>query len=188
MLTQAIAAAFVLWPTPPSAKQDLPESLAMASRSTILPLCILARPELQSSRPHTEPEILDFQKEHFKVKKKQKEHVKVKKCYFSAQEKRAQRLTFWVRRPPGGVGGFHAKGRWPKSSCPPSKVCLPWVSKTGIWDVPGIVRDVPDPWGCSKSLCKKSLCAFFVPDFCAPPKMPPKSTKWSEKCVLGHLP
>ena len=24
-------------------------------------------------------------------------------------------------------------------------------------------RDVPDPWGCSKSLCKKSSCAFFVP-------------------------
>ena len=24
-------------------------------------------------------------------------------------------------------------------------------------------RDVPDPWGCSKSLCKKSSCAFVVP-------------------------
>ena len=24
-------------------------------------------------------------------------------------------------------------------------------------------RDVPDPWGCSKHLCKKSSCAFFVP-------------------------
>ena len=24
-------------------------------------------------------------------------------------------------------------------------------------------RDVPDLWGCSKSLCKKSSCAFFVP-------------------------
>ena len=45
------------------------------------------------------------------------------------REKGAQRLTFWVRRPPGGVGVFHVKGWWPKSSCPPSKVCLPWVSK-----------------------------------------------------------
>ena len=44
-------------------------------------------------------------------------------------EKRAQRLTFWVRRPPGRVGVFHAKGWWPKSSCPPSKVRLPWVLK-----------------------------------------------------------
>ena len=24
-------------------------------------------------------------------------------------------------------------------------------------------RDVPDPWGCSKSSCKKTSCAFFVP-------------------------
>ena len=24
-------------------------------------------------------------------------------------------------------------------------------------------RDVPDPWRCSKSFCKKSSCAFFVP-------------------------
>ena len=23
-------------------------------------------------------------------------------------------------------------------------------------------RDVPDPWGCSESLCKKSSCAFIV--------------------------
>ena len=49
------------------------------------------------------------------------------------QEKRAQRLTFWVRRPPGGVEVFLAKGWWPKTSCSPSKVCLPWVSKRGIW-------------------------------------------------------
>ena len=34
-----------------------------------------------------------------------------------------------VQRSPGGVGVFHAKGWWPKSSCPPSKVCLPWASK-----------------------------------------------------------
>ena len=24
-------------------------------------------------------------------------------------------------------------------------------------------RDVPHPWGCSKSLCKKGLCSCFVP-------------------------
>ena len=24
-------------------------------------------------------------------------------------------------------------------------------------------RDVPDPWQCSKSLCKKTSCSFFVP-------------------------
>ena len=81
------------------------------------------------------------------------------------REKRAQRLTFWVRRPPGGVGVFHAKGWWPKSSCPPSKVCLPWVSKTSIRDVPRNFAGMSwlDSWGCSKSLCKKSSCTFFVP-------------------------
>ena len=82
------------------------------------------------------------------------------------QEKRAQRLTFWVRRPPGGVGVFHAKGWWPKSSCPPSKVCLPWVSRRGTGTSQEFCRDIPDPWGCSESLCKKSSCAFFVPYRC----------------------
>ena len=35
-------------------------------------------------------------------------------------------------------------------SSPPSKVCLPCVWKGGTWDV-------PDLWGCSKSLCKKKV-------------------------------
>ena len=79
------------------------------------------------------------------------------------QEKRAQRLTFWVRRPPGGVGAFRAKGWWPKSSCPPSKVCLPWVSTRLIWDVPGILPGCPGPLGVFKKFVQKSSCAFFVP-------------------------
>ena len=56
------------------------------------------------------------------------------------QEKRAQRLTFGVRRPPGRGGGlprdFHAKGWRSEGLCPPSKV---WVWKGGTWDVPGIL-------------------------------------------------
>ena len=66
------------------------------------------------------------------------------------QEKRAQRLTFWVRRPPGGVGVFHVKGWWPKSSCSPSKVCLPWVSKRGISDIPGILPGCPGSLGAQR--------------------------------------
>ena len=50
-----------------------------------------------------------------------------------------------------GVGVFHAKGRWPKSSCSPSKVCLPWVSKRGIWDVLGILPGCPGPLGVFKN-------------------------------------
>ena len=33
-----------------------------------------------------------------------------------------------------------------------------------------VCRDVPDSWGCSKSLCKKSSCAFFVPSYQGPPR------------------
>ena len=84
-------------------------------------------------------------------------------AFLIRQEKRAQRLSFWVRRPPGGVGVFHTKGWWPKTSCPPSKLCLPWVSKRGIRDVPGILPGCPGPLAVFKSLCKKTSCAFFVP-------------------------
>ena len=77
------------------------------------------------------------------------------------QEKRAQRLTFWVRRPPGGVGVFHAKGWWPKSSCSPSKVCLPWVSDRGIWDVPGIVPGCPGALGVFKKFVQKKFVRIF---------------------------
>ena len=81
----------------------------------------------------------------------------------SGKKRRAQRLTFFVRRLPGGERVFQPKGWGSKSSCLPSKICLPWVSKRGIWDVPGILPGCPGPWACSKSLCKKSSCAFFVP-------------------------
>ena len=74
--------------------------------------------------------------------------------------KKSTKINFWVRRPPGGVGVFHAKGWWPKSSCSPSKVCLPWVSTGMSRD---FCRDVPDPWGCSKSLFKKTFVLVFRP-------------------------
>ena len=77
------------------------------------------------------------------------------------QENRAQRLTFGLRRPPGRVGVFHAKAWWPKSSCPPSKVCLPW-RKSGMSQE--FCQDVPDPWRCSKSLCKKVHAHFSFPN------------------------
>ena len=77
------------------------------------------------------------------------------------QEKRAQRLSFWVWRPPGGVGVFHAKGWWPKTSCPPSKLCLPWVSKRGIRDVPGILPGCPGPLAVFKKLVQKNFVRIF---------------------------
>ena len=77
------------------------------------------------------------------------------------QEKRAQRLSFWVRRPPGGVGVFHAKGWWPKTSCPPSKLCFPWVSKRGIRDVPGILPGCPGPLAVFKKFVQKNFVRIF---------------------------
>ena len=59
----------------------------------------------------------------------------------------------------GGV--FHAKGWWPKSSCPPSKVCLPWVSKGGIWDVPGFVPGCPGPLSGFKKFVQKKFVRIF---------------------------
>ena len=85
----------------------------------------------------------------------------------------------------------------------PSKVCLSWVSKRGIWMSRDFCRDVPDPWGCSESLCKKSLCAFFVPTDEAPenqasqhmpnqprvssPDLAPRLGVHALRCRKGHL-
>ena len=77
------------------------------------------------------------------------------------QEKRAQRLTFWVRRPPGRMGVFHAKGWGSKTSRPPSKVCLPWVSKRGIWDIPKILPGCPGPLGVVQKVCAKKVVLIF---------------------------
>ena len=78
---------------------------------------------------------------------------------FFRQEKRARRLTFWVRRRPDWVGVFHAKGWWPPL---PRKFVF-------LGDVPGILQGCPGPLGVFKSLCKKSSCAFFVPYFWGSP-------------------
>ena len=77
----------------------------------------------------------------------------------SGKKERAQRLSFWVRRPPGGVGVFHAKGWWLKTSCPPSK--LPWVSKKGIRDVPGILPGCPGPLAVFKKFVQKNFVRIF---------------------------
>ena len=62
--------------------------------------------------------------------------------------------NFWVRRPPGGVG-VKRSGGGSKSSCPPSKVCFPWVSREGTWDVPGILPGCPGPLGVFKKFVQK---------------------------------
>ena len=48
-----------------------------------------------------------------------------------------------------------------QSSSPPSKVRLPWVSKRGIWDVPGIVPGCPGPLGAFKKFMQKKFVHIF---------------------------
>ena len=77
------------------------------------------------------------------------------------ERKKSTKINFWVRRPPGGMGVFHVKGWWPKSSCPPSKVCFPWVLREGIWDVPGILLGCPGPLGVFKKFVQKKFVRIF---------------------------
>ena len=58
------------------------------------------------------------------------------------------------------MGVFHAKGWWPKSSYPRKFVFLGFrIEESGMSRE--FCRDVPDPWGCSKSLCKKKFVRIF---------------------------
>ena len=72
--------------------------------------------------------------------------------------KKSTKINFLgSRRPLGGVGVFHAKGWGSKSSCPPSKLRLPWVSKRRIWDVPGILPGL----GVFKKFVQKKFVLIF---------------------------
>ena len=81
----------------------------------------------------------------------------------SRQEKRAQRLTFWVWRPPGGVWALPREGVVAEKFVLSTKVCLPWVSERGIWDVPGILPGCPRPLGVFKVRAKKVRVHFSFP-------------------------
>ena len=73
-------------------------------------------------------------------------------------KKKSTKINF---RPSGGVGFLLAKGWWPKSSCSPSKVCLPWV----IWDVPKIRPGCPGPLGVFKKFVLTKFVRIFRPLF-----------------------
>ena len=61
----------------------------------------------------------------------------------------------------GGDLPRDVKGWWPKTSCPPSKLCLPWVSKRGIRDVPGILPGCPGPLAVFKKFVQKNFVCIF---------------------------
>ena len=78
-------------------------------------------------------------------------------------KERAQRLTFCVWRPPGGVGSSTRRGGGRKVRALPRKFVFLGFRGEKLGMSRDFCRDIPDPWRCSKSLCKKSSCAFFVP-------------------------
>ena len=80
------------------------------------------------------------------------------------QEKRAQRLSFWVRRhSPVGWGSSTRRGGGRKLRARPRNFVFLGFRREESGMSREFCRDVPDPWRCSKSLCKKTSCAFFVP-------------------------
>ena len=61
------------------------------------------------------------------------------------------------------MGGSSTQRGGGRKVCALRGVYLPWVSKRGIWDVPGILPGCPGPLGVFKKFVQKGLCAFFVP-------------------------
>ena len=79
------------------------------------------------------------------------------------QEKGAQRLSFGVRRPPGGWGSSTRRGGGRKVRALPRKFVFLGFGKGGTWDVLGILPGCPGPLGVFKKFVPKKFVAFFVP-------------------------
>ena len=77
------------------------------------------------------------------------------------EEKRAQRLTFWVRRLPGRVGVLPREGVVAEKFVPPSNFFLSWVLNRVFWNVQGILPGCPGPWGFFKKFVQKKIVRIF---------------------------
>ena len=81
---------------------------------------------------------------------------------WARQEKKSTKINFRGPEIAGWGGGLPCEGVvWSKSSCPPSKVCFPLVSREGTWDVPGIFRGCPGPLG--KKFVQNKIAHFVFP-------------------------
>ena len=85
------------------------------------------------------------------------------KC--SGKQKEHKDLTFWVRRPPGQVGVFHAKGWWPKVRALPRKFVFFGVRREESGMSREFCRDVPDPGRFKKFVQKKFVLIFRCLEF-----------------------
>ena len=89
---------------------------------------------------------------------------------FLRQEKRAQRLTFWVRRPPGGVGVSHAKGWWPKKFVPSLKSLSSLGFEERNLGCPGNFGGMSRTPGRVQKVCAKKVRVHFSFPISVPPK------------------
>ena len=64
-----------------------------------------------------------------------------------------------------GVGSSTRRGGGRKVRALPRKFVFLGFRREESGTSRDFCQDVPDPWGCSKSLCKKSSRASFVPYF-----------------------
>ena len=89
------------------------------------------------------------------------QHTRCSTLGFAYQaRKTAQRLTFWVRRPPGGWESSTRRGGGQKIRALPRKFVFLGFRREASGMSQEFCRDVPDPWGCSKSLCQKVRAHF----------------------------
>ena len=58
-------------------------------------------------------------------------------------------------------GNLPREGVVAEKLAPSLKVCLPWVSKRGIWDIPGILPGCPGPLGVFKKFVQKKFVRIF---------------------------
>ena len=73
------------------------------------------------------------------------------------------KIDFLVQRPLGEEGVFPRRGGGRKVRALPPKFVFLGFRREESGMSREFCGDVPDFWGCSQSLCKKSSCAFFVP-------------------------
>ena len=74
------------------------------------------------------------------------------------QDKRAQRLAFWVQRPPGVVS---REGVVAKKFVPSLESLSSLILKRGIWDVTGILLGCPGPLGLFTKFVQKKFVRIF---------------------------
>ena len=90
------------------------------------------------------------------------------RCHFNQRESISLKVNlFWVRRPLGGVGAFHAKGWGSQSSLPPLRVCSlplkPRENKLCLRDVSGMLSGCLAPLGVFKKVVQKHYVLIFWP-------------------------